>query len=215
MPIVQNLHATSANPHAHVVWKPLCSGACQVQAIVPVSLLVQKSWLTQIPHRHLTGHNGLYLASSIITWMFFSLSRLNTVQNNKDTKKRKYTHTLSLSLSLSLTFSWRPARSPDKTAPCKSQPHHHKSMFLEENCSVLTCASVHVSCENLFIPVLDWYWHLDIPVWSRYWVSLKNPYEPLVLVLGPSIGSEADFCLVRGRYKPGIVIGINQVYTWY
>jgi hypothetical protein len=136
-------------------------------------LLVQKSWLTQIPHRYLTGHNGLYLASSIITLMFFSLSRLNTVQNNKDTKKRKctHTHTLSLSLSLSLTFSWRPARSPDKTAPCKLQPHHHKSMFLEETCSVLLCASVHVSCENLFIPVFDWYRCLDIPVWSLYWIS--------------------------------------------
>jgi len=85
--------------------------------------------------------------------------------------KKKKVHTLSLSLSLSLTFSWRPARSPDKTAPCKSQPHHHKSMFLEENCFVLTCASVHVSCENLFIPVLDRYRHLDIPVWSWYWVS--------------------------------------------
>jgi len=51
------------NPHDHLyksTWKLFPSRACSMQAIMPILLPVPKFGLAQIPHGHLTRHNGLY-----------------------------------------------------------------------------------------------------------------------------------------------------------
>jgi hypothetical protein len=159
---------------------------------VPVSLLAQKTWLTQIPHRYLTGHNGLYLASSIITLMFFSLSRLNTVQNNKDTKKRKcththtHTHTHSLSLSLSLSPSLEDQQEVQtKLLPANCNPIIISPCFLRK---LVLC--YYVPLFMFLVKTCAYQCWTGIDVWtyqSGPYIGylFKNPYESLVLVFGP------------------------------
>jgi hypothetical protein len=44
-------------------------------------------------------------------------------------------------------------------------------------------------------------------------VLVLGPFFKLSYQSGPTMGSEADFCLLRGRYKPDFGIGIKQVYS--
>jgi hypothetical protein len=126
--IIQNQHAQcaksaccgSANPHAHIVWKPLCSGACQVQATVPISLLVQKSWLTlnsslgtmtctcQVPLLH-------ECFSHYPNWILCETTRTQK-------KESEHTHSLSLSLSLSLSVSLSPSLEDQQEVQTKLLP---------------------------------------------------------------------------------------------
>jgi len=46
-------------------WKSLCNGLCWVQVIMPILLPIRQFGLAQIPCKHLTKHNRLYLTLSI------------------------------------------------------------------------------------------------------------------------------------------------------